>query len=108
VSERFRVRWTRTAQEDLEAIVDYVASEDMRAAREILVALQEAAAKLEFHPDRGRYVPELRLMDVFTFRELISRPWRIVYRREESTVFVLAVLDGRRDLESLLIERLVR
>ena len=47
-------------------------------------------------------------MHVFTYRELVSRPWRISYRREENTVFVLAVLDSRRELESLLLERLVR
>jgi len=108
MSEHFRVRWSRTAQDDLSAIIDYVAVEDVHAALEILAALKNAAAKLERFPDRGRYVPELRAMDVFTYRELVSRPWRIVYRREEDSVFVLAVLDSRRDLESLLIERLVR
>ncbi len=38
---------------------------------------------------------------------MIERPWRIVYRIETESVLVLAVLDGRRDLRSLLLERLV-
>ena len=108
MSERFRVRWTRAAQDDVSAIIDYVAVENARTAREILTALKYSAAKLERFPDRGRYVPETRALDVFTYRELVNRPWRIIYRREEHTVFVLAVLDSQRDLESLLIERLVR
>jgi toxin ParE1/3/4 len=108
MTERLRVRWTRTAQDDLGAIIDYIATEDLRAAGEVLATLKSAAAKLERFPDRGRVVPELQAMDVFTYRELVSRPWRIIYRREENTVFVLAVLDSRRDLGSVLLERLVR
>ena len=108
MSDRFRVRWTHTAQGDLSAIIDYIAVENVPAAREILMVLKNAAKKLERFPDRGRYVPELRAMDIFTYRELVTHPWRIIYRREEHTVLVLAVLDSRRDLEGLLIERLVR
>jgi toxin ParE1/3/4 len=108
MSERFRVRWTRAAQNDLGSIVDYVAVENVGAAHDILFALKNVAAKLERFPERGRHVPELRALDIFTYRELVIRPWRIIYRREEHTVFVLAVLDSRRDLEGLLIERLVR
>ncbi len=107
-SNRWRVRWTRTAQDDLSAIVDYIAVEDVRAARASLAAVKNAAAKLERFPDRGRIVPELQVMDIFTYRELVSRPWRIIYRREANTVLVLAVLDSRRDFASLLLERLVR
>jgi hypothetical protein len=36
------------------------------------------------------------------------RPYRIVYRIEGDTVTVLGVLDGRRDLEDALLERLLR
>ncbi|NBC14420.1 MAG: plasmid stabilization protein, partial [Gammaproteobacteria bacterium] len=38
----------------------------------------------------------------------IERPWRLVYRIETDAVQVMAVLDGRRDLRSVLLERLVR
>lgn len=108
MSKRLQVRWTQTAQEDLVSIITYVAVDDLRAARKILVTLKSAASTLERFPDRGRYVPELRALDIFTYRELVKQPWRIIYRREENTVFVLAVLDSRRDLESILMERLVR
>jgi hypothetical protein len=57
---------------------------------------------------RGRIVPELRAVGVLHYRELMERPWRIVYRIGASHVLVLAVLDSRRDLQSLLLERLIR
>jgi toxin ParE1/3/4 len=42
------------------------------------------------------------------WRELVVRPYRIVYRIRKDIVMVGAVIDGRRDLEDLLLERLTR
>jgi plasmid stabilization system protein ParE len=53
-------------------------------------------------------VPELLRHGLAVWRELIVKPYRILYRIEGQTVYVLAVLDSRRDLEDLLLERLVR
>ena len=47
-------------------------------------------------------------MDAPTHRELIEGPWRILYRFDERFVFIVSVLDARRDLAGLLLERLVR
>lgn len=47
-------------------------------------------------------------MDVLAYREIVEGPWRIVYRYDADRVYVTAVLDARRDLSSLLLERLVR
>ena len=59
-------------------------------------------------PERGRIVPELRDVDVLIYRELIEGPWRIIYRYDADRVHVTAVLDARRDLSGLLLERLIR
>ena len=74
----------------------------------VLGRLQARAESLATTAERGRVVPELRAVDVHQYREVIERPWRIVYRIESESVLVLAVLDGQRDLRSLLLERLVR
>ena len=39
---------------------------------------------------------------------LLERPWRILYRVAETTVEIHGVLDGRRSLEDILMERLLR
>ena len=52
--------------------------------------------------------PELRAVGTLHYQEIIERPWRIVYRVQGERVLVLAVLDGRRSLTALLLERLVR
>lgn len=100
--------WTDTARNDLESLVDYIAADDPAAAMQVLDTLERRARALESQARRGRIVPELRAVGVLHYRELLERPWRIVYRIEAGRVLVLAVLDTRRDLQSLLLERLIR
>ena len=103
-----RVRWTETARRDLDAIVSYIAEDSVENALSVLERLRERAESLKTSAGRGRIVPELSALDVYQYREVIERPWRIIYRIEADQVLVMAVLDGRRELRSLLLERLVR
>lgn len=103
-----QIRWTRTARRDLDVIIDYIADDNIEHAISVLDRLRARAESLTLAAERGRVIPELRAVDVHQYREVIERPWRIVYRIESQSVLVLAVLDGRRDLESVLLERLVR
>lgn len=102
------VLWTQTALSDLESIIDHIAAEDPAAAFEVLDRLQARAASLADLASRGRVVPELRDIGVNQYRELIERPWRLVYRTDGARTVMIAVLDARRDLDSLLLERLTR
>lgn len=104
----YKVLWSDAGRRDLEEIVAFVAAENPKAALEILERLEHRCATLVRLPDRGRIVPELKAVDIFAYRELIEGSWRIIYRHEKTRVHVLAVLDSRRNLSSLLIERLVR
>jgi len=103
-----RVRWTETARRDLDLIVDYIAEDSLGNALAVLDRLEQRAESLSDSAGRGRVVPELRSVDVYQYLELIESPWRIIYRIQGREVFVVAVLDGRRRLESLLLRRLLR
>jgi len=104
----FKVRWTQTAEEDLTAIVDFIAAENPDAALAVFHRISRQAAELNEFPERGRVVQELYRFGIAQYRELLPSPWRIIYRIEQKTVFVTAVFDGRRDLEDLLLERVAR
>ena len=104
----FQVRWTDAARLDIERIVEFIAEESTASALTALARLERRCRTLATLPQRGRIVPELRSVDVFTYRELIEGPWRIVYRHDVDRVHVMAVLDARRELSGLLLERLVR
>lgn len=74
----------------------------------ILDRLVVKASDLTADPRQGRMVPELQSLALHQYRELVERPWRIIYRIEQKRVLVVAMVDGQRDLQSLLIDRLVR
>ena len=104
----FEVLWTETAARDLEEIFSYIARDSPTNARRVFVKLRTRAESLTTLPHRGRFVPELRDLSPEPWREILERPYRLIYRISESTVFIMAVLDGRRDLEDLLLWRLLR
>jgi toxin ParE1/3/4 len=105
---RFRVQWAEVAVRDLEEIVAFIALDSQTNAERVLEGIERKSATLESTPDRGRVVPELARLGMRTWRELVVKPYRLIYRTEGDTVTVLAIFDGRRDLEDLLLERLVR
>jgi plasmid stabilization system protein ParE len=105
---KYHVRWTETAENDLTGIIDYIARDSPITALEIFTQIRTLAEELVDYPERGRIVPELRKHGIFQYRELLPTPWRVMYRIEENNVYVTAVIDGRRDLETILLERLSR
>ena len=107
-TRKYSVQWAGTAQDDLACIVEYIAEEDVTAALSTLARLEEAARALATLPMRGRVVRELDVFGIQVYRELVVPPWRIVYRIDGGTVLVLAVVDSRRNLEDLLLDRFLR
>lgn len=105
---RYTVEWAFTARDDLEAIVFYLAEDSAINALSVVARIEARAETLVTLPMRGRIVPELRWQGVMTFQELIEKPWRLIYRIEAHRVVVVSVLDGRRNLEDLLLDRFVR
>jgi plasmid stabilization system protein ParE len=105
---RRRVLWARSARRDLEAIFSYLAGRSPQAALSILSRLEARARSLATLSDRGRIVPELARLHIQEYRELVVPPYRILYRGRAPRVLVLAVLDARRSLEDILLDRLVR
>jgi plasmid stabilization system protein ParE len=106
--QQFEVLWADIAVRDLEEIVSYIAADSPTNARRILIKLRSSAESLTTLPYRGRVVPELRELNLEPWREILVRPYRIIYRISDRRVFIMAVLDGRRDAEDLLLRRLLR
>ncbi len=105
---RLRLRWSEAAAVDLEEIATYVAADSPVDAHKLVAKLKAKTDSLVRMPGRGRVVPELAYFGIRTWRELVVRPYRIIYRMGAGTVYVMAVLDGRRDLRDILLERLLR
>ena len=104
----FEVLWAEAAIRDLEQIVDYIAEEAPIAAQRLFDEIAEKSQTLEALPRRGRVVPELARFEITTYRELVLRPYRLMYRIDGKRILVWAVFDGRRNLEDVILARFNR
>ena len=105
---KYAVQWTSAAARDLESAVEYIAEESHEQALMILQKIRARASTLAALPERGRIVPELKLHGISLYRELIIAPWRLIYRMTDRIVYVHAVIDSRRNIEDILLARLIR
>ena len=106
---RYKVLITPGAERDLEEITDHIAEPDSPLkADPVLNRLVEVIDGLSNFPERGSFAKELLSLGIKDFRQVFFKPYRIVYRVIESTVYALVVADGRRDMQALLMRRLLR
>jgi len=105
----FEVFLVEDAERDIEDIYRYIAEHDsIENAGRVVNALEQLCAKLAELPERGNIPKELRGLGITEYREVHHDPYRIIYRVFESRVVVYCVVDGRRDMQSLLQIRLLR
>lgn len=102
----YEVLLTEGAEQDLEAIHDYIADFDcVTNANHVLDQLMEAIESLSRYPERGSYPKELRALGIREYRQTFFKPYRVIYRVMEKKVIIYLIVDGRRDMQTLLIRR---
>ena len=98
----------RSAESDLQAIKRYVLQNfGQDVWRASLVKIKDAVAVIEQHPHLGRVPAELQSLHITQYRQVLSGMNRIIYEVRGDTAYIHVVCDVRRDLKSLLLERLV-
>lgn len=107
MNKRYQVVWSHVAEKDLRGIVEYIAADSPAHALRVLQKIKQKASNLYSFPERGRIIPELREQGISQYRELIIQPWRVIYRISEKSVYVLSVLDSRRNIEDVLLKRFI-
>ena len=97
------------AEQDIINIYDYIVSSDsLEKAEYVLENIEKKCFDLSEYPIRGHYPPELERIGIFEYREVHFKPYRIIYKIIASNVYVHCVLDGRREMQKLLENRLLR
>ncbi|MEJ0026987.1 MAG: type II toxin-antitoxin system RelE/ParE family toxin [Rhizomicrobium sp.] len=105
----FRVIVAASAVHDIDDIHVFISQNTGAiAADRVIDALEKRIATLAVLPRRGNVPKELAATGRKDFRELHFKPYRIFYKVSVSVVEVVAVLDGRRDMSTLLRQRLTR
>ena len=104
---KYKVVWANVAESDLKDIIEYISKENPQNALKIFKKIKQKASELYALPERGRIVPELKDQGILQYREIIIPPWRLKYRITERKVFILSLIDSRRNVEDILFKRFV-
>lgn len=108
MTSSYSVLLTEGAEQDLEAICDYIAEYDDPAnADHVLDRLVTTAEQLAVMPERVSYPRELLDLGIKDYRQVFFTPYRLIYPVMGSDVVVFVIADGRRDLQSLLTRSLL-
>jgi toxin ParE1/3/4 len=104
----YQVLLTRGAEQDLESIHRYLCEADSPAsAGRMLDRLMDVVDGLARFPERGVYPKELAALGIRDYRQAVFKPWRVVYRMIGDRVVVYLIVDGRRDMQTVLAWRLL-
>ena len=109
----FSVSLTDDAKEDLQDLYDYIAAHDAPIKADgVLNKLEDLMQSLAKFPERGAVTKELRDVGIKDYREVYFKPYRVIYRVIyrvlSAKVLVYLIVDGRRDMQALLTQRLIR
>ena len=77
----FRIIWSQSAAEDLREIVRFIAQDNPDAATKLAGRIFQHLERASEMPQSNRMVPE---KDDTSIREAILRPYRIIYRIDDS------------------------
>ena len=109
-AKAWQVAFTSRAEEDIKGIYAFIADRDgPDIAETILNRFIQARDSLRELPDRGRIPPELKRVNILSYREIQVSPYRVVYQVSKAAheVHIHVVADGRRNFTELLKDRLL-
>jgi len=108
--KEFTVYVNKTAKNDLREIVKHISKNNPMNAINILKRIENRINSLTHFPEKGGYVPELLQNNIKDYRQLIESPWRIIYKidNDNDIVNVLLIIDSRRNMQDILMEKLIK
>ena len=92
----YEVVWSSRAVEDVEAIAIYIAADSTAYAAAVVKKIVDTTRSLRRFPFTGRVVPEFGEENI---REKLVYSYRIIYRIQNETITIAAVIHGKRLLE---------
>ena len=103
-----RVVFLQSAEADLKDLRSYVVKNFGKPAwLASYDKIKESVAMIQDHPKAGRVPPELDKLHIAQYRQVLSGMNRVIYELRDDTAFIHIVCDTRRDLQGLLMKRIV-
>jgi plasmid stabilization system protein ParE len=105
-----KVEWTPDGVDSLNEILEYYRD---RAGENVANTIYDKIIKemelLEIEEIKTKQTQELKDIGIFDVNELVIRPWKVYYKisSDNKKAYILFVLDGRRNLEEILISKVI-
>ena len=106
---KYNIYFTKGAKQDLFDIYSYIKEKGYPLnAKNLLDQIKTTCQNLSNIPNRGHLPPELEQVGVFDYRETNIKVYRIIYQVINENIYIHCILDGRRDIQGILLKRLLR
>ena len=89
------VIWSEPALADLEAIADYIALDNPRAAADLVRRVLSHVEQLAEHPRSGPKLPKLPELRGWRHRQISEPPCQVICRQDKNAVFILHVVRAK-------------
>ena len=105
--KKYDVIISELAEKDINEIITYYISINTEYAKKLYGRIKGKILELSLLPEKGRIPPELEKNGIHDFKEIIEGNYRIVYSIHEKTVHILAIVDSRRNLDEILVNKVI-
>ena len=104
------INWTPDGIDSLTEILDYYRDRaGDNVANNIYNKILKKIELLEMEEAKTKQTQELKDIGIYDIYELTINPWKVYYKtsNDNKKAFILFVLDGRRNLEDILISKVI-
>jgi toxin ParE1/3/4 len=105
---KYKIIWSKDAGEEfIEIISWYKYTVGKSVAEKIYSKINSQIKKLKDMPGIGKQVQLLKDIGINDYRQIVQDHWIIYYKVEGQSVYIISVIDGRRNLEEILYKKII-
>src|SRR5450830_715704 len=98
-----------SAEQDLKELRVYILKNFSVETWSITYArIKEAIRNLQNFPQAGAIPDEIEKLNLSQYRQVVSGMNRVIYEVRQDVIYVHIIVDARRDMQALLMRRLLR
>ncbi len=98
MAKKYKINISHNAQNDTEHIFYYIAADSNNNAKKFIIELEEKIFSLDTFPERFAYIPE-NLYFGTNYRHITHKKYRVIYKIDNSSVYILRVIHGSKLLD---------
>jgi len=98
LAKKYKIYIASSAQNDLEHIFFYISADSINNAKKFVLELEKKIYSLDKLPERFALIPE-NLYFGTEYRHITYKKYRVIYKIEGSSVFILRVIHSSKLLD---------